>query len=306
MIRWHFLWHTRTTMRNSLSTQSASQYPQNTDQESLAIARSHYENFPVASIILPRRLRIPIAHIYRFARVADDIADEGDNTPEQRLKALKQLREELARIRDHKPAHTEMMQALQQQIERHDLSVSLLEDLLDAFSQDVTQQRYENFAELMQYCRKSANPIGRLLLQLNKIEDSHLIGLSDAICSALQLINFLQDIAIDYQKQRIYLPQDELKRFNISEQQIAQGDTSGAWQLMMDFQIKRATRLLQSGAPLALKLPGRMGLEMRMIVAGGERILKQLHEARGDVFQHRPKLTTKDWLIMIYRAVRKK
>ncbi len=293
-------------MRNSLSTQSASQYPQNTDQESLAIARSHYENFPVASIILPRRLRIPIAHIYRFARVADDIADEGDNTPEQRLKALKQLREELARIRDHKPAHTEMMQALQQQIERHDLSVSLLEDLLDAFSQDVTQQRYENFAELMQYCRKSANPIGRLLLQLNKIEDSHLIGLSDAICSALQLINFLQDIAIDYQKQRIYLPQDELKRFNISEQQIAQGDTGGAWQLMMDFQIKRATRLLQSGAPLALKLPGRMGLEMRMIVAGGERILKQLHEVRGDVFQHRPKLTTKDWLIMIYRAVRKK
>lgn len=293
-------------MRNRLSAHSASKNPKNIDQTSLAIAASHYENFPVASVLLPRRLRIPIAHIYRFARVADDIADEGDFTPEQRLNALKQLREELALIRDNKTPNTEMMQGLQQQILRHQLSISLLEDLLDAFSQDVTQQRYENFAELMQYCRKSANPIGRLLLQLNKTQDSHLIGLSDAICSALQLINFLQDIAIDYQKQRIYLPQDELKRFNISEQQIAQGDTGGAWQLMMDFQIKRAARLLQSGAPLALKLPGRMGLEMRMIVAGGERILKQLHEAHGDVFQHRPQLTTKDWLIMIYRAVRKK
>ncbi len=276
------------------------------DLASLALSHAHYENFPVASLLLPRQLRIPIAHIYRFARTADDMADEGDFSAEQRLYALKQLRQELNLIRQHKQPQTEMMLGLQQQIVQFQLSIELFEDLLDAFSQDVTQRRYNNFADLVQYCRKSANPIGRLLLQLNKVDDEHLIGLSDAICTALQLINFLQDIAIDYQKQRIYLPLDELQRFHISEQQIQQGDTGGAWQLMMDFQIKRTTRLLQSGAPLALKLPGRMGLEMRMIVAGAERILKQLHDHRGDIFRHRPILTKRDWLIMLYRAVTRK
>ena len=284
----------------------SSKHSKQSDQASLLISSSHYENFPVASVFLPRRLRIPIAHIYRFARVADDIADEGDFSTQQRIAALQNLRDELALIKRKQTPKSEMMQALQQQILLHHLDISLFEDLLDAFSQDISKTRYENFAELMQYCRKSANPIGRLLLQLNHAETEHNIGLSDAICSALQIINFLQDIAIDYQKQRIYLPQDELKRFNVSEQQIANGDTGGAWQLMMDFQVKRATRLLQSGALLALRLPGRMGFELRMIVAGGERILKQLHDSRGNVFQQRPKLTHKDWLMMFYRAARKK
>lgn len=277
----------------------------NADQASLAMAQQHPENFPVASFLLPAKLRIAIAHLYHFARVADDIADEGDATPEQRKLALKALQHELSLIAAQQTPPSLMMQGLQQQIQQFQLDIQPFEDLLSAFMQDVEVQRYANFAELMQYCRRSANPIGRLILQLNGQLSPQHIGLSDAICSALQLINFLQDIAIDYQKNRIYLPQDELQRFHISEQQIARGETSGAWQLMMDFQIKRAARLLQSGAPLALKIPGRMGFELRMIVAGGERILKQLHDRQGDVFRARPQLRTWDWTIMLYRAIRK-
>jgi len=278
----------------------------NLHQQNLQLTQTHYENFPVASVILPRRLRQPIAMIYRFARTADDIADEGDFTPQQRLSQLQQLYTALAQIRANMPPESPMMQGLQDCIKQHQLDIQLFEDLLDAFSQDVRKSRYQDFAELMQYCRKSANPIGRLLLQLNQAESAHNIGLSDAICSALQLINFLQDIAQDYAKGRVYLPQDELKKFNVTEQQIAQQDTGGAWALMMEFQINRARRLLQAGAPLGLVLKGRMGFELRMMIAGGERILKKLHQHRGDVFRHRSQLSLADWLIMLYRAARKK
>jgi squalene synthase HpnC len=275
-------------------------------RQNLKLAQSHYENFPVASVILPRRLRQPIAMIYRFARTADDIADEGHLSQAERHAQLQAIRTELQQIATGSTPASSMMQGLQQCIQQHGLDIQLLSDLLDAFTQDIDKQRYADFAELMQYCRKSANPIGRLLLQLNKAESAKNIGMSDAICSALQLINFLQDIAEDYARQRIYLPQDELKKFNVSEQQIAQQNIGGAWALMMEFQINRARRLLQAGAPLGLVLPGRMGFELRMVIAGGERILRKMHQHRGDVFRHRPQLNGIDWLIMLYRAARKK
>jgi phytoene/squalene synthetase len=158
----------------------------------------------------------------------------------------------------------------------------------------------------MDYCRRSANPIGRLLLHLYRQTDARQLALSDGICSALQLINFLQDIAVDYQKGRIYLPQDELAKYGISEQQIARGDTSGLWWPFMQFQIERARKLLQAGAPLGKQLPGRIGLELRLIVMGGDRILSKLHTAKGDMFHARPVLKPTDWLYMLYRAVRAK
>jgi squalene synthase HpnC len=170
----------------------------------------------------------------------------------------------------------------------------------------VTKTRYQDFGEVMNYCRRSANPVGRLMLSLYKADTPQNIGMADAICSALQLINFLQDIAIDIQKNRIYLPQAELDKYKITEAQILRGDASGTWSLMMEFQINRARKLLQSGAPLGLALPGRIGFEMRMIIAGGERILKKLHQAHGNVFAFRPQLSKKDWLYIAYRALSKK
>ena len=273
---------------------------------SLKLAKKHYENFPVASFFLPKRLRQPIALIYAFARQADDFADEGDLSTEQRLALLNAFEAELDLIRSNKTPKTDLFIALQATIKQHQLELAPFYALLDAFKQDVTKVRYENIGEVMDYCRRSANPIGRLLLALYGQSSEKNIGMADAICSALQLTNFLQDIRIDAQKNRVYLPQDELKKYHVAESQIINGDASGAWPLMMEFQINRARKLLQAGAPLGLALPGRIGFEMRMMIAGGERILKKLHQARGDSFSQRPTLSKSDWLYMAYRALRKK
>ena len=275
-------------------------------QASLALASQHYENFPVASALLPMRLRKPIGLIYSFARQADDFADEGDLAPEQRLALLDGFRQELNRIRDGQTPQTAFFVTLAQMIAEHHLPLEPFYDLLDAFSQDVVKTRYENFGEVMEYCRRSANPIGRLLLHLYGEATPRNIGYSDAICAALQIINFLQDVEIDYRKDRIYFPQDEMRKFRITEAQIARGYASGTWSTFMQFEIERARKLLQAGAPLGLALPGRIGMEMRVIIAGGETILRKLHRHRGDMFQHRPVLRPWDWARMLFKAVRKK
>lgn len=274
--------------------------------DSLKLANTHYENFPVASVLLPMRLRRPIGLIYAFARNADDFADEGDMAPEQRLALLDGYRQQLDRIRTGEPLDDPLFIALAGTIQEHALPLQLFYDLLNAFSQDVVKSRYENLGELMDYCRRSANPIGRLLLHLYKETDERNLAYSDAICSALQIINFLQDVAIDYKKNRVYIPQDELRKFRVSEQQIANGDPSGAWWPLMQFQIERTRRLLQAGAPLGLTLKGRIGLEMRSIITGGETILRKLHRSHGDMFNHRPVLQPWDWAYILYRAVRAK
>jgi len=266
----------------------------------------HYENFPVASILLPRRLRHPVAVIYRFARSADDIADEGDAAPEQRLAGLDAYRAELSRIEAHQPPLTPLFQQLGTVIRQHALPLQPFRDLLDAFSQDVVKTRYAHFGEVMEYCKKSANPVGRLMLALYGEADTRSIAYSDAICSSLQLINFLQDVAIDYRKGRVYLPQDEMVKYHVDEAQIERQDTSGLWQPFMLAQIERTRKILQAGAPLGKVLKGRIGLELRMIIMGGATILEKLHKARGDIYTQRPLLNGADWLHMLYRAVRAK
>lgn len=270
------------------------------------LARTHYENFPVASFLLPRHLRGPISLIYAFARAADDFADEGDLPDEERLRLLDGYRKQLDRIAQHEPAESELFAALETMILKHQLPLQPFYDLLDAFSQDVSKTRYANFGEVMDYCRRSANPVGRLLLHLYGQATPRNIGHADAICSALQIINFLQDIAIDYRKNRIYMPQDELHKFRVSEAQIANNITEGPWWPFIQFQIERARKLLQAGAPLGVILPGRIGLEMRAIIAGGETILRKLHKSRGNMFNHRPVLRPWDWAYILYRAIRAK
>ncbi|MGY1487862.1 squalene synthase HpnC [Methylobacillus pratensis] len=279
---------------------------QATIQQSMALAKAHYENFPVASVLLPKDLRAPVGLIYAFARQADDFADEGELLPKERLALLDGFRSQLDQIRDGVTPDTPLFQALQAMIKERGLPLAPFYDLLSAFSQDVVKARYANFGEVIDYCRRSANPVGRLMLHLYKAATPRNIALSDAICTSLQLINFLQDVEIDYRKDRIYLPLDELQKYKVSEQQIADKNSQGTWALLMEFQVNRTRKLLQSGAPLGLALPGRIGLEMRMIIAGGERILRKLHHVRGDVFNQRPVLKPADWVYMLYRAVRKK
>lgn len=268
-----------------------------------AMSVGHYENFPVGSLLLPRRMRRAVHVIYHFARHADDLADEGDAEPAQRLAALQALRDELARIEAGTTPQLPLMQDLARVIADYRLPLAPFYDLLSAFSQDVTKTRYQDFAELVDYCRRSANPVGRLMLALYGERDPRSLAMSDGICTALQLINFWQDVAVDWQKGRVYIPQDDLAKFRVSEDQIARGDAGGVWPMLMDKEVKRALAMLEAGSPLALKLKGRLGWELRLIVLGGERILKKIHDARGDVFTQRPVLTSRDWLAIIWKAL---
>ncbi|HVK53398.1 MAG TPA: squalene synthase HpnC [Burkholderiales bacterium] len=262
----------------------------------------HYENFPVGSILLPSALRAPISVIYRFARSADDIADEGEANAPTRLAQLDGYREALNRIEEGAPSHDDLFATLAQVIAQYNLPIQLFRDLIDAFSQDVVKTRYATFTELLDYCRRSADPIGRLLLHLFKASTPQNLAYSDAICSSLQLINFWQDVAIDWNKARIYIPQEDMAAYGVTESHIADRQVDARWQRLMRFQIERSRAMLESGAALGRVLPGRMGLEIRTIIAGGATILNKLEMTGGDMFHHRPVLTIRDWPFILYRA----
>lgn len=266
------------------------------------MAVDHYENFPVASILLPRRLRRAVEIIYNFARQADDFADEGDLPDAERLAKLAEFRVELKRIEKNESPQTQLFRDLAGIIQQYHLPIQLLHDLLDAFSQDVVKKRYANFDEVLDYCRRSANPVGRLLLHLYDEATPQNLIYSDAICTSLQIINFWQDVAKDHAIGRIYLPQDEMTRFGVTEENIIAGHVDAAWQELMQFQVQRARALMKSGAPLGTILGGRIGLEMRLIIAGGNRILSKLENADYDMFRKRPVLRPYDWVIMLFKS----
>ena len=263
----------------------------------------HYENFPVASVLLPAQLRRPVFAIYRFTRTADDFADEGDVGPEERLRNLEQLAAELRRIERGESSEHPLFTELAMAVAKHRLPLNLFHDLLDAFSQDVVKSRYASFPELLDYSRRSADPVGRLLLHVFDAAHSETFRCSDLICSALQLINFWQDVAIDYAKGRIYLPQQDMRRFGVAEAHLAAGKADMSFRALMRFQIMRTRDMLHRGAALGAMLHGRIGLEIRMIVAGGDTILQKLLDADCDVFRKRPVLRSSDWLSMLRRSV---
>ncbi|QDD64987.1 squalene synthase HpnC [Herbaspirillum seropedicae] len=267
------------------------------------MAVDHYENFPVASLLLPARLRPAVAAIYAFARSADDIADEGDADPEERLAGLRAYEAQLDLIARQQPCIAPMFEQLRQTISQHALPLQPLRDLLSAFRQDVVTTRYARYADLLDYCRRSANPVGTLMLHLYGAASEENLRDSDAICSALQLINFWQDVAIDWQKARIYLPLEDLAHFGVTEEDIAAGRSDSRWQQLMQFEVARARTLMLAGAPLAKRLPGRIGWELRLVVQGGLRILARIERVQGDVFGHRPKLGKTDWLAVGWRAL---
>ena len=270
------------------------------------MAVDHYENFPVASVLLPARLREPVAAIYWFARKADDFADEGDLAPDARHALLADYQAELDAIERGEPTRHPVFLRLRPVIAHYNLPLQLFRDLLDAFRQDVDKDRYRDFAELMDYCRRSADPVGRLLLHLFGHATAENVCRSDAICSALQLINHWQDVGIDAAKGdrgRIYLPQDDMARFGVDDAAIRRRVTSADFRSLLRFQVDRARALMLSGAPLGWDLPGRMGLEIRAIVAGGLRILDKIEAIDYDVFEHRPKLEAFDWPLIMWRSL---
>jgi phytoene synthase len=268
------------------------------------VSAGHYENFPVASLLLPRGLREPVNVIYRFARSADDIADEGDAPAARRLEKLQDYRDQLQQIAANQDPKDALFVDVARVVKLHDLPMQLFADLLDAFSQDVIQQRYADFAQVLDYCRRSANPVGRLLLTLFGKASEDNLRHSDAICSALQLINFWQDVANDFEaRNRIYLPQEDMQRFGVTEQHLAARRCDAPFRELMRFQVERARQLMHDGAPLLRSLEGRFRLEIAITVQGGLRILEKLEHVGYDMFRHRPVHHWHDWPLLLLRAL---
>ena len=278
-------------------------------------ATDHYENFPVASLLLPHALRAPVAAIYRFARSADDIADEGTASPTERLDRLQDYEAALQAIASGRPVSDELapiFQPLREQHERIGLPLAPCHALLSAFMQDVRQTRYATYADLLDYCARSANPVGQLMLFLFESDTPQNRAMSDAICTALQLTNHWQDIAIDAGKGadgRIYLPQDELALWGYTDAEILSGDcvrkNPERWAEFMAFQATRVSALFDAGRGLPVVLgcqSWRIGQELRLTVGGGRRILHKMDAVRGNVFDHRPTLRWHDWLRLIVTA----
>lgn len=279
---------------------------------------THYENFPVASWLCPPRLRAPIAAIYHFARTADDIADEGDATADQRLDELQIYRRDLeatcnaaqvgavseTACSTHWPHVFGPLGAV---LVAFELPPQLLHDLLDAFVQDTlksaTAESYASHAELLDYCRRSANPVGRLLLHLYGVTDALALERSDAICSALQLINFWQDLSVDIPRGRYYLPQDECQRFGVSQDDIMALRQTESATLLIASCVYSARASMLFGTQLVHQIPGRAGWELRLVVQGGLRILDRIEKVRYATFTTRPTLRWWDYPVMLWRSL---
>ena len=271
---------------------------------------THYENFPVASLLCPPHLRQPIAAIYAFARTADDIADEGDALPSQRLADLAAYRQDLMAIaRDEPPSPrwAQVFLPLQAVLRTHQLPVPLLANLLSAFMQDVEKTRdgegYADRDELLDYCRRSANPVGRLLLHLYGVHDAKALRQSDAICTALQLINFWQDLSVDIPRGRHYLPRSDCATYGACQSELLALQSTRENACLIADCAHWARTTMQSGSPLVHRLPGRAGWELRLVVQGGLRILDKVDALQGGSLHTRPKLRGWDWCVMLGRAL---
>ncbi len=271
----------------------------------------HYENFPVASWLCPPQLRPPIAAIYHFARTADDLADEGEAPAQQRLDELAAYRRDLQAVaqgQPHSGRWPQVFEPLAAMLAAFRLPVPLLDDLLDAFAQDVRKTRdhatYADQAELLDYCRRSANPVGRLLLHLYGVQDETALRESDAICSALQLINFWQDLSRDIPRGRHYLTEADCAAHGVCRAELATLRPTPRILALIEAQAHAARALMLAGAGLVHRVPGRAGWELRLVVQGGLRILDKIETLGFDTLQRRPTVGAADAPLLLWRSLR--
>jgi phytoene synthase len=272
------------------------------------LARQHYENFPVASALLPRAARRHIAAIYAFARVADDFADEGDRPAADRLADLDAWSARLeaaasGRVDDDGSDHAAIFTAVAETMRECHLDATLFHDLLSAFRQDVTVLRYESWRELLDYCRRSANPVGRLVLRVCGYAPGPIDRHADALCTALQLTNFWQDIESDWRRGRLYVPQAVAREVGADEADLARGDLSPAWRAALACVAGPTREFFERGRPVADDVRGRLRWELRATWLGGVRILDELEDAGFDVYRDRPTLGWSDAASIAWRAL---
>ncbi len=264
-----------------------------------ALARRHYENFPVASWLLPRAMRPHIAAIYAFARVADDVADEPGRDPGERLGVLDAWGRDLHTALTEPDFDHAILPATADTIRRFELPVQLFDDLLSAFRQDVTVHRYETWTALMDYCRRSANPVGRLVLRVAAVRNESADLASDALCTALQLANFWQDFGVDWRSGRLYVPRDEISRAGASEADLDRGSMTPGWKAAIRSCVEVTRRLFQAGRPVTDAVRGRLRLELRATWLGGVRILRKIERLDYDTLSVRPTLGATDALRLL-------
>jgi hydroxysqualene synthase len=270
------------------------------------VSVEHYENFPVASVLCPPALRPAVTAIYWFARTADDLADEGDAPAHKRLQDLDAYCADLLAVAAGGPASPRwagVFEGLRSVLTQYKLPLNLLTDLLSAFRQDVVQQRYADRAELLDYCRRSANPVGRLLLHLYGVSASDALRQSDDICTALQLANFWQDLSVDRPRGRHYLPDADCRRYGLVTSDGPLDPQSTAARALLDDVVQWARSLMLNGAPLVHTVPGRAGWELRLVVQGGLRILDKVGRSSNGPLRHRPRLGLADAPLLIWRAL---
>ena len=270
-------------------------------REALDLAKSHYENFPVVSLLIPTKFRNDIAIIYWFARTADDYSDEGNISGSERLEKLHAFEERLdSLLKNHPASHLEA--ALEQTISTKMLSPENFFNLLKAFKQDVMKTRYADFSEVLDYCSNSANPVGRILLELFDIRDDKAFYYSDRICTALQLTNFIQDTKIDFYKGRIYFPIDEMGKFGVNEKMFEMKEISFNLKKLIEFSVNRTQSMFDEGKSLLEFLSGRFKYEIAWTIKGGEEILRKIRGVDFDVFTKRPVLTKTDYLKLLFKS----
>jgi squalene synthase HpnC len=264
-----------------------------------------HENFPIASVLLPKALRTPVGIIYQVVRTAADIADEGDWSATERHARLADFRAGLDAIAQRRaaPVHALLFGKLAGVIAQYKLPLEPFYDLLDGCAQDIDTNRYADRAALVDYCRRSAHPVGHLMLHLIGAATPRNLADADAICTASQLISFWLDVAADWKRQRLYLPQADLRRFGVTEAQIADGVVDDVWRALMAHQVAFVRATLVRGAPLALRMPGRLGIELCGAVHAGLRFLERIERADYDVFRERPVLNLFDWCVVAARTL---
>lgn len=271
-------------------------------QEALEFTKSHYENFPVVSLFIPKDLRKHIAIVYQFARQADDIADEGGENAVLRIENLELYKNQLLNSLNGK-YDSPFWAAFHNTILQYNLTQKYFFDLLDAFNQDIIIKRYQTYNELLGYCEKSANPVGRIILELHNINEAQVLEFSDAVCTALQLTNFYQDVSIDYQKDRIYLPIDEMEKFCVTENIFQLKENNINFQRLLKYQIERTQDLFRRGEYILDRLPRRLRYQIKMTILGGEKILQKISQINYNVLNDRPTLTKFDISQIIFRTL---
>ena len=269
--------------------------------EAIRFAKNHYENFPVISFLIPKDLRKHIAIIYWFARTADDIADEGTLTQAERLIQLNEFETRLTQTLKGNFSNQYDL-ALHSTVKEKNLSLKYFYNLLKAFRQDITVKRYEDFSSLQSYCVNSANPVGRLILELYNIRDENAFNYSDSICTALQLTNFWQDTALDFQKGRIYYPAKEMEKFGVTEKMFELNENNFNLKEMVKHNVERTLKLFDDGKNLLPFLNGRLNYEIKWTIMGGEKILDKIRLLNYNVLNFRPEITKKDVLSLLIKS----